>query len=82
MKILGKFFASFALVVGLLAGVVAFDAAPSHAAAYDTGDVTVATDELLTQTSAGGYTVLDGIYNGQRGRWVIFHLSGRMYFIY
>ena len=56
MKILGKFFASFALVVGLLAGVVAFDAAPGHAAAYDTGDVRVATDAIL-QPTAGGYTV-------------------------
>ena len=81
LKLLGKFLASVALVCGLLAGVVAFDAAPAHAVSYDTSDVTVVTDQFLSQTSGEGYIVLDGIYKGQRGRYVIFFLSGNIYFI-
>lgn len=80
LKILGKLFASVALLCGLLAGAVAFDAGSAHAASHGTDSVTVATDQVLMQTN-GGYTVMDGIYNGERGRWVIFHLSGNMYFI-
>jgi len=82
LKTLGKFFAAVTVVCGLMLGVAVTDAAPVHAAVTETPTVVTTSLDELQQTEGGGYTVMDGIYNGQRGRWVIFHLSGNMYFLY